>query len=127
MRVKFPRFLLDENVPVPVINWLRSLRPDWTVEHTSDVGLNGRSDSDVFRWAQEHGSIVVTFDDDFADLRTFPEGHFGVIRLRIWPTTVEETQAALMRLFDSTNVTELQGSLTIISQSKIRIRSVGRD
>ena len=127
MPAESPRFLLDENVPVPVTSWLREQKPDWTIEHTSDVGLNGRPDVDVFRWAQEHGAIVVTFDDDFADQRTFSKGHFGVIRLRIWPTTIEETQSALTRLFDSTGIAELQGALTIISQSKIRIRSVGQD
>ena len=127
MRAESPRLLLDENVPVPVTGWLQEQKPDWTVEHTSDVGLNGRPDIDVFRWAQDRGAIVVTFDDDFADLRTFSEGHFGVIRLRIWPTTIEETQAALTRLFESTDISELQGALTIISQSKIRIRSIGKE
>lgn len=125
MRVESPRFLLDENIPIPVTGWLRDQKPDWTFEHTSDVGLNGSSDDEVFRWAQKYGAIVVTFDDDFADLRAFSKGHFGVIRLRIWPTTTEETQSALKRLFDSTDIPELQGSLTIITQSKIRIRSMG--
>lgn len=89
--------------------------------------MNGRPDVDVFRWAQDHGAIVVIFDDDFADLRTFSESHLGVIRLRIWPTTIEETQAAITRLFESTDISKLQGALTIISQSKIRIRSIGKE
>lgn len=33
------------------------------------------------------GSIIVTFDEDFADSRVYPAGcHAGVVRLRVWPT-----------------------------------------
>jgi hypothetical protein len=44
------------------------------------------------RWAQRDGSIVITFDEDFADARMYPAGtHDGMARLRVWPTTIEET------------------------------------
>lgn len=47
-------------------------------------------------WARSDCSIVVTFDEDFADARMFPTGsHPGVIRLRVWPTTIETTEVLL--------------------------------
>ncbi len=77
--------------------------------------------------AQRDGSIVVTFDEDFADARMYPVGsHAGVIRLRVWPTTIENTEAALARLFDAVSDEDLRGSLVIIDQRRIRIRRSAR-
>jgi predicted nuclease of predicted toxin-antitoxin system len=92
------------------------------VIHALDIGLGGCSDQMIFDWAQANSAIVVTFDEDFADLRAFPLQHFGVIRLRVWPTTIEETRDALERLFAQASDADLRGALTIVDQTKIRIR-----
>ena len=91
--------LLDQNVPYTVALWLRTQRPSWLVRHVKDLAFEGRSDDFLFRWAQQEKAIVVTFDEDFADPRLYPLGrHHGVIRLRVWPTTIEKTEEALNRL-----------------------------
>lgn len=73
--------LLDQNVPRAVGDWLRALRPAWRVSHATEVGLHGRPDDEVFGWAQQHNAVVITFDEDFADLRMYPLGkHKGVVR-----------------------------------------------
>src|SRR5437870_4649231 len=42
------------------------------------------SDRSIFEWAQQNHSMVITFDEDFADTRMFPIGsRAGVIRLRV--------------------------------------------
>lgn len=85
--------------------------------------MAGKPDKEVFDWAQKHGAIVITFDEDFADRRMFPVGdHCGVVRLRVWPTTVEETQAGLSRLLSSVADRDLVGALVIIDSSRIRVR-----
>ena len=118
--------LLDQNVSREIASWLRTKRPLWRVEHTSDVGLEGESDRRIFEWAQERGFLIVTFDEDFADRRAFPVGtHCGVVRLRVWPTTVENTLLALERLLASVPEDELKGSLTIVGRSRIRVRGQG--
>ena len=77
--------------------------------------------------AQRDGSIVVTFDEDFADARMYPVGsHAGVIRLRVWPTTIENTEAALARLFEAVGDEDMRGSLVIIDQRRIRVRRSAR-
>ena len=58
--------LLDQNVPQAVVSWLKLLKPTWAVFHTGDVGLSGKSDEEVFAWAQQQGAVVVTFDEDCA-------------------------------------------------------------
>jgi predicted nuclease of predicted toxin-antitoxin system len=118
------RLLLDQNIPRSVRNWLTDRTPSWTIHHTSDVGLEGATDASIFEWAQEREAVVVTFDEDLADQRSFPVGdHAGVIRLRVWPTTAEETRRALQRLFDEVPASEIQGALVIVDRTKIRIRT----
>jgi predicted nuclease of predicted toxin-antitoxin system len=121
------RILLDQNVPPQVCDFVREHKPSWEVRHVSDVGLRGATDDSIFHWAQRDGSIIVTFDEDFADARMYPVGsHAGVIRLRVWPTTIENTEAALARLFAAVSDEDLPGSLVIIDQRSIRIRRSAR-
>lgn len=117
------RILLDQNIPPVVCEFVRRRRPDWEVRHVNDVGLNGATDEAIFQWAQKDRSIVVTFDEDFADARMYPAGsHAGVIRLRVWPTTIENTEFALERLFESVTDQDLMGALAIVDDLKIRVR-----
>lgn len=116
--------LLDQNVPRPVTAWLQGLKSSWKVHHAIEVGLAGKDDHKVFEWAQIHQAVIITFDEDFGDQRSFPIGqHHGIIRLRIWPTTIEETQRALERLLAKVSDDELLGSLVIIDRTRIRVRS----
>jgi len=71
--------------------------------------------------------LLIRFDEDFADARMYPAGsHAGVVRVRVWPTTVENTETALARLFDSVAEGDLQGSLVILDEAKIRVRQSAR-
>ncbi len=115
--------LLDQNVPRGIAPWLRSLKPSWVVHHTSEVGLSGKSDEEIFAWAQQRQTIIMTFDEDFADRRSFAaDSHQGIIRLRVWPTTMEETQDALQRLLTEVTEEELSGALVIVDRTHIRVR-----
>ena len=115
--------LLDQNVPRSICQWLRHEHPGWRVWHAVEVGLAGKSDRQVYEWAQAAQSLIVTFDEDFADQRAFPVGqHYGVVRLRVWPTTIEMTQFALGRLFEEFTEAELRGGLAIVDRTHIRMR-----
>ncbi|MFQ6030229.1 MAG: DUF5615 family PIN-like protein [Dehalococcoidia bacterium] len=118
------RVFLDRNVPREAGPWLQEQKSSWQVVHASQVGLEGKPDSEIFAWAQQNGYLIITFDEDFADQRSFPVGqHYGVIRLRVWPTTIEETQNALIRLLEQVTDTELLGALVIVGARHIRIRA----
>ncbi|MGH7975178.1 MAG: DUF5615 family PIN-like protein [Limisphaerales bacterium] len=115
--------VLDQNIPREVAGWLRGKFPDWKITHVTEVKLDGRPDSEIFLWAQKYQAVVVTYDEDFAGARLFPLGtHHGVIRLRVWPTTVEMTQWAIDRLFAQVPENDLRGSLAIVEREKIRLR-----
>jgi predicted nuclease of predicted toxin-antitoxin system len=90
------RVLFDQNVPYPSSVFLRERCPGWLVRHVADVGLWGATDAQILSWAPADQSIVIGFDEDFADARMFPVGsHYGVIRLRVWPTTIEKTKRSV--------------------------------
>ncbi len=115
--------LLDQNVPRTIAPWLRNLKPTWIVHHTSDVSLSGKVDEEIYSWAQQHRALIITFDEDFADQRSFPlSEHCGIIRLRVWPTTIEETQHALDRLLSQVSDQDLFGALVIVDRNRIRVR-----
>lgn len=115
--------LVDQNIPLEVAIWMRQRCPICKISHVKEVGLAGRPDPEVFRWAQAKQAIVVTYDEDFADTRSFPLGsHFGIVRLRVWPTTIESTKAAIERLLNQVPQSEWSGSLIIIDREKIRLR-----
>ena len=119
--------ILDQNIPPKVAVFLRSLRPGWCIHHVSSEGLNGVADGVIFGWAQERGAVVITFDEDFADTRMYPVGtHAEVVRLRVWPTTIERTEVALRRLLDAVEEEHFAGSLIVIDDEKIRIRRSAR-
>lgn len=102
---------------------LRERRPTWLVQHVADVGLWGASDTVILVWAQADSSIIVTYDEDFADARMYPIGsHAGVIRLRVWPTTIEKTVWALDRMLTEVSDDDLPGSLVVIDETRIRVR-----
>jgi predicted nuclease of predicted toxin-antitoxin system len=116
-------FFLDQNIPREIAVWLRAERPDWKVSHVMEAGLMGKPDADIFRWAQSNGAVIITYDEDFADARLFPLGsHHGIIRLKVWPTTVEATKEALSRVFSQAPVSDLEGSLLIVDLARIRLR-----
>lgn len=99
------------------------MRPSWDVHHAADVGLAGKHDREVYEWAQARRAVIITFDEDFADRRSFPvREHHGIVRLRVWPTTVEETQAALERLLPEVPEGGLKGALVVIDRTGIRVR-----
>lgn len=118
------KILLDQNVPAAAGAWLRDHRPEWEVYHTNELGFAGQSDVFLYRWAQENRATIVTFDEDFADarLRGGKPPSPGVIRLRVWPTTLEATIEALSRLLSGVPEDQWEGALVIIDNQKIRVR-----
>lgn len=117
------RILLDQNIPVAVTGWLRPQKPGWHVDHVNELGFAGRPDEFLYRWAQENHSLVITFDEHSADARFHGWGpHDGVVRLRVWPTTIEATISALSRLLEKVPESDLRGNLIIVDRQKIRVR-----
>jgi len=68
------RILFDQNIPPVVCEFVRKQKPHWELRHVYDVGLQGATDQAIFEWAQSDLSIVVTYDEDFADFANVSGG-----------------------------------------------------
>lgn len=119
------RILIDQNVPLALSGWLKEKLTGWEIWHVNELQLQGSSDEFLYKWAQMHKAIIMTYDEDFADSRFYILGdHYGVIRLRVWPTSIEETQKAIERLIQGLSPDNWNHHLIIIDNKKIRVRKV---
>ena len=60
------KLLLDENLSHKLAPRLAAAFPD--TAHVDGVGLRGQPDTVVWRYAAEHGFVLVSKDDDFRQL-----------------------------------------------------------
>ncbi len=96
--------------------------PDYGVAHCQKLGLATKTDAEIYEAAQLSKWLIITFDEDFADRRVFAGGdHYGIIRLRVEPTTADVTLQALGRLFAAYRPSELRGRLAIVQEVRIRV------
>src|SRR5437762_2581385 len=79
------RFLVDENVPIQVIAWLKEKN------HDAKRVPPGTKNGNVLALAAAESRVVVTQDRDFANRIQYPPTHYqGVIIFRIHPPIIEE-------------------------------------
>ena len=59
------RFLIDNQLPAALGRWLRDHGHE--SEHVLEIGLAQSKDNPVWEYAREHGAIIVTKDEDYAE------------------------------------------------------------
>jgi predicted nuclease of predicted toxin-antitoxin system len=90
---------------------MRSCRQHWRVgcahacEAVRDVGLRDALDSEIWRWADENGAVIITKDDDFvARVLTTPSGP-AVVWLKVGnvsnPVLIEWLRPLLSEVIDA--------------------------
>ncbi|HMT13246.1 MAG TPA: DUF5615 family PIN-like protein [Aestuariivirga sp.] len=78
-------FLVDEQLPPGLANWLRAQgHKAW---HVHDLSLGGASDTDVAAEATLREAVIVTKDQDFVDRANLGTLHVQVIWVRIGNVT----------------------------------------
>lgn len=66
------KLLFDENLSHKLVTRLAGLFPGSA--HVDELGLHGQPDPVVWRYAADHGFVIVSKDDDFRQL-SFMHGH----------------------------------------------------
>ena len=112
------KLLLDENLsPLHAVE-LRSLGHDACA--VVEVGLSGAADTEIRRFANQEGRVLVTLDADFANVIRFPPaGTPGVVRLKIHPPTEERIRQSILRALESLQNMDLVGCLAVVDPKKI--------
>lgn len=83
------KLLLDENLSPRLIE--RATKLGIYAVHVAHVGLTGRSDADLFRYAFANDMVVATINvADFLTLARGVDLHPGVIALRVSGLTADE-------------------------------------
>jgi predicted nuclease of predicted toxin-antitoxin system len=59
------RFLVDTQLPTALARWLRDRGHQ--AEHVLEIDLAQSKDALVWRYAREHGAVIITKDEDFAE------------------------------------------------------------
>ena len=76
------RFLTDEDVPRSTARVLRDAGFDAT--DVRDVGLRGKSDPEIFAYAQREGRLLITCDMGFSNILSFPPAeNRGIVVVRV--------------------------------------------
>ena len=81
------QFLADECTFTNTVRRMRNRGCD--VVRIQELGMAGASDTAVYQRAQENEAVLVTTDQGFGDVRTYPPSeHHGIIVLKMSPDPV---------------------------------------
>ena len=117
------RFLLDMGISPKVADTLRSLGHE--AVRCSEVGLSRATDTDILRYSQSHGFILVSTDLDFADLAfACAEPCPGLVLLRLDNPSADMMRSRLQITLTALEEDEIIGSVVIIQQNKVRTRKL---
>ena len=115
------RFKLDENLPVELAALLNDAGHD--AVSVLDQRLGGATDTTVASACVREGRTIITFDADFADIRTYPPPNYsGIVVFRLNNQAREHVLAVGARLLKALSDSRPDGQLWIVEESRIRIR-----
>jgi predicted nuclease of predicted toxin-antitoxin system len=122
MRLSEFKLLTDENVSPRVVSFLRENGFD--VFDVKESGMNGYSDHIILERALSEHRFVVTHDADFGTLAINSEQPcYGILYLRLMKQTALNVIAVLNTLI-SMNPELSSGSLVVIEENRIRVRTL---
>lgn len=115
--------LANENVFDPIVEFL--ITQGHQVISVRKAGLSGVSDDEIYQKAVSENLVILTMDKDFANMLRFsPRQCGGIIVIKIYRYTVDETTSLFIRHFNTLSEDIIANRLVIISPDRVRIRPV---
>lgn len=115
------KMFADENLYDPIIDYLRSLGHD--ILSIREAGLSGISDDQVYQLACKEKRVIISMDKDFSRIFRFPpKGCEGIIVVKIYKRTVDETLRIFKKYYQDIKEKDIRKNLIIITPEGIRIR-----
>jgi predicted nuclease of predicted toxin-antitoxin system len=117
------RFLLDANMPRAALTAFARFGHE--AVFARDIGLGSAPDDDIAGHARSTGSVLLTRDTDFADIRRYPPDEYsGIVVLRLPDTTVAGEIVLVLQRFlnEPAFVDSLPGRLAIVELERARFR-----
>jgi predicted nuclease of predicted toxin-antitoxin system len=116
------RFITDEDVPRSTARVLRDAGFD--AVDVRDVGLRGKSDAEVFEYAQREERLLITCDMGFSNILNFPpaENH-GILVVRVPDSeSIDTFNHEILRSVQEVG-DNLLHHLAIVEVGKVRLRA----
>jgi Domain of unknown function (DUF5615) len=115
------RFKVDENLPIEVVEILRTGGHDAAT--VNDEALSGASDADLAVLLKRESRALISLDLGFADIRSYPpEEYQGLVVLRLPRQDKELVLRTCNRLVTRLPSISLAAQLWIVEADRIRIR-----
>ena len=89
------RFIVDNQLPVALAEHLR--KGGFDCEHVLEAGLGDALDSDICRYAELQGRIIISKDEDFFYFAKQREARIQVIWVRLGNCRTSDLLAAIER------------------------------
>lgn len=114
------RFLLDENIPFDMIEFLR--KRDFDVIHLKKIGKCGINNEELCRIAEEDDLWILTRDSDFKSYQKFVTHNIkGVIVFALTDTMTNNILNMMSRFIETHHAKLLSKNLIIIEDHKVII------
>ncbi len=111
---------LDENMPASAAVYLRDV--GYEADTVVEEGLRGVDDGTLNRVAMSEWRILLTYDADFADIRSYPPGsHAGIVIFRLQDQRWAALKERLQELVESGVLSRLNAGLAVVTESRIRM------
>lgn len=115
------RFLADECLPQKTVLLLR--KSGFKVVTAKESDLLGADDKIIFNTAVSHKLILITVDQDFSNIISYPpQTHNGIIVLKLTKSNEIQVNELLVKFLKSIDYSSVKGNLIIIDKNKVRIR-----
>ena len=120
MSEKKLRFLVDENLPLSLIEFLRSR--GFIAYRLRDVGLEGAEDSKVAYYASKNSFTLITLDKDFGYIYyQLYRGKLTILIIRVKPAIPIKIVETMDKLIQRIDFSKYEGRLIIATEKRVRI------
>lgn len=119
------KFLLDQNLSPQTTQFLRQL--GITVIDVREVGLDGKSDQEIYDYALLNKLVIITFDHEFGYTYLARKDLEALVILRLHPQTKERIHRLLEQFFAKIDEQKTRKSIVVIERHRVRIRKVERN
>jgi predicted nuclease of predicted toxin-antitoxin system len=114
------RFLLDENMPFALLEFLRNR--GYEADHLKKLEKVGIRNGEVYKVAEQHGSWILTRDSDFRSWHKFVTNNVsGIIVFTLSDTTTRNILDMMRRFLKTYSEKLTSKHLIIIDDTTVKI------